>query len=75
MTYLIFQLQLVYSQIAGKLLELSQFSKVVTNDRSNYIPSSVLPFVSMLFEKLIYNQFYGYPGRNKFLFSKQPGLA
>ena len=44
------------------------------DDRSNYRPISVLPFVSRVFEKLIYNQLYDYLDRNKLLFSKQSGF-
>ena len=47
------------------------FKSGQTNDRSNYRPISVLPFVSRVFEKLIYNQLYDYLDRNKLLFSKQ----
>ena len=43
------------------------FKSGQTNDR----PISVLPFVSRVFEKLIYNQLYDYLDRNKLLFSKQ----
>ena len=32
------------------------------------------PFVSRVFEKLIYNQLYDYLDRNKLLFSKQSGF-
>ena len=50
------------------------FKSGQTNDRSNYRPISVLPFVSRVFEKLIYNQLYDYLDRNKLLFSKQSGF-
>ena len=50
------------------------FKSGQTNDRSNYRPISVLPFVSRVFEKLIYNQLYDYLDRNKILFSKQSGF-
>ena len=39
-------------------------------DRSNYRPISVLPFLSTVFEKLIYNQLYDYLDKNRLLFSK-----
>ena len=38
---------------------------------SNYRPISVLPVISRLFEKLVYDQFYGYLNMNKLLFSQQ----
>ena len=44
------------------------------DDRSNYRPISVLPFISRLFEKLIYNQFYEYLDRNKSLYEHQSGF-
>ena len=50
------------------------FKSGPTNDRSNYRPISVLPFVSRVFEKLIYKQLYDYLDRNKLLFSKQSGF-
>ena len=31
-----------------------------TNDRSNYIPVSILPFLSKTFEKCLYDQIYAY---------------
>ena len=34
----------------------------------------MLPFVSRVFEKLIYNQLYDYLDGNKLLFSKQSGF-
>ena len=50
------------------------FKSGQTNDRSNYRTMSVLPFVSRVFEKLIYNQPYDYLDGNKLLFSKQSGF-
>ena len=47
------------------------FKSGQTDDRSKYRPISVLPFVSRVFEKLIYNQPYDYLDGNKLLFSKQ----
>ena len=43
------------------------------DDRSNYRPSSVLPVVSRLFEKLIYDQLYQYLDKHKYLVSHQSG--
>ena len=61
MKFLIFQSQLVHSQIAGKLQEWHR-------------PISVLPFLSRVFENLIYNQLYYYLDKNRLLFSKQSGF-
>ena len=47
------------------------FKSGQTDDRSNYRPNSVLPFVSRAFEKLIYNQLYDYLDGNKLPFSRQ----
>ena len=44
------------------------------NDRSNYRPISVLPFLSRVFKKLFYNQLYEYLDKNKHLFSHQSGF-
>ena len=44
------------------------------DDRSNYRPISVLPFISRLFEKLIFNQFYEYLDANKSLYEHQSGF-
>ena len=45
------------------------FESVQSNDRSNYRPISVLPFLSRVFEKLIYNQLCDYLDKNRLLFS------
>ena len=45
------------------------FNSGQSNDRSNYILISVLPFISRVFEKLIYNQLYDYLDINGLLFS------
>ena len=42
-----------------------------TEDRSNYIPISVLPVVSHLFEKTIFDQINAYFEDNKLVFSHQ----
>ena len=44
------------------------------DDRSNYRPISVLPVVSRLFEKLIYDQLYHYLDKNRYLGSHQSGF-
>ena len=41
------------------------------DENSNYRPISVLPVISRLFEKLVYNQLYGFLNMNKLLFSQQ----
>ena len=45
-----------------------------TDDRSNYRPISVLPVLSRIFEKLIFNQLIKYLDTNKHLFPKQSGF-
>ena len=42
-----------------------------TLERSNYRPISVLPVLSRLFEKLVYDQLYNYLISNEMLFSRQ----
>ena len=44
------------------------------SEKSNYRPISVLPVLSRLFEKLIYDQLYQYLERGGFLTSEQSGL-
>ena len=41
------------------------------DENSNYRPISVLPIISRLFEKLVYDQVYGFLNMNKLLFSQQ----
>ena len=43
-------------------------------DRSNYRPISVLPIISRLFEKIIFDQMYKYFVANKLFFSDQSGF-
>ena len=43
-------------------------------DRSNYRPISVLPVISRLFEKIIFDQMYKYFFANKLFFSDQSGF-
>ena len=50
------------------------FKSGSTEGRSNYRPISVLPVVSRLFEKLIYDQLYEYLDSNKHLFIDQYGF-
>ena len=45
-----------------------------TDDQSNYRPISVLPVVSRLFEKLVFDQMYSFLNDNKLLYSKQSGF-
>ena len=50
------------------------FKNGSTENRSNYRPISVLPVLSRLFEKLIYDQLYEYLDSNKHLFKDQYGF-
>ena len=50
------------------------FKNKARDDRSNYRPISVLPFITRLFEKLIFNQFYDYLDANKSLYEHQSGF-
>ena len=50
------------------------FKSGARDHRSNYRPISVLPFISRLFEKMIFNQFYGYLDANKSLYEHQSGF-
>ena len=50
------------------------FKSGAKDDRSNYRPISVLPFISRLFEKVIFNQFYEYLDANKSLYEHQSGF-
>ena len=50
------------------------FKSGSTEDRSNYRPISVVPVVSRLFEKLIYDQLYEYLDSNKHLIIDQYGF-
>ena len=45
-----------------------------SDERSNYRPISVLPVLSRLFEKLVYNQVYKYLDRHKSLYKHQSGF-
>ena len=46
------------------------FKRGQTDDQSNYRPISVVPVLSRIFEKLIFNQLYKYLDTNKHLFPK-----
>ena len=66
------------SLLAGKFPEDWKIARIAPifksgamDDRSNYRPISVLPFISRLFEKLIFNQFYEYMDANKSLYEHQ----
>ena len=50
------------------------FKKGSTQDKSNYRPISVLPVVSRLFEKLVFDQLYSHFNDNKLIFSDQSGF-
>ena len=50
------------------------FKNSAKNDRSNYRPIPILPFVARLFEKLIFNQLYMYLDANKLLYEHQSGF-
>ena len=50
------------------------FKKSVKSDLNNYRPISVIPAVSMVFEKIVYDQLYQYLNDNKLLSSCQSGF-
>ena len=69
------------SLFAGKFPDCSKIARVVPifksgqrDDRSNYRPISVLLFISRLFEKLLYDQFYDYLNTNKLIYRRQSGF-
>ena len=47
------------------------FKEGPSDERSNYVPISVLPAVSRLFEKLVYDQLYRYIDENKLISLQQ----
>ena len=47
------------------------FKKGIKSDPNNYRPISVIPIVSKVFEKIVYNQLYHYLNESKLLFSCQ----
>ena len=51
------------------------FKKSVKSDLNNYRPISVIPVVSKVFEKIIYDQLYQYLNNNKLLSSCQSGFC
>ena len=50
------------------------FKKGVKSDLNNYCPISVIPVVSKVFEKIVYDQLYQYLNDNKLLSSCQSGF-
>ena len=50
------------------------FKKGVKSDLNNYRPISVIPAVSKVFEKIVYDQLYQYLNDNKLLSSCQSGF-
>ena len=69
------------SLFAGKFPENRKIARIAPifksgakDDRSNYRPITVLLFISRLFEKLIFNQFYEYLDANKSLYEHQSGF-
>ena len=50
------------------------FKSGQSNDRSKYRPISVLPFLSRVFEKLVFNQLYEYLDKNKLIHYRQSGF-
>ena len=50
------------------------FKSGQSDDRSNYRPNSVLPFLARVFETLFFNQLYEYLDKNKLIYYKQSGF-
>ena len=50
------------------------FKSGQSDDRSNYRPILVLPFLTRIFEKLVFNQLYDYLDKNKLIYYKQSGF-
>ena len=50
------------------------FRDGVKADPNNYRPTSVLPVVSKLIERVVFNQFYGYLNENNLLTESQSGF-
>ena len=50
------------------------FKKGIKSDPNNYRPNSVIPIVSKVFEKIVYNLLYHYLNENKLLLSCQSGF-
>ena len=50
------------------------FKDGATDNKSNYRPISVLPVISRLFEKLIFDQLYDYLNRNQLIFLLQSAI-
>ena len=51
------------------------FESGQSDDRSNYRLILVLPFLSRVFEKLVFNQLYEYLDKNKLIHNKQSGFT
>ena len=50
------------------------FKKGIKSEPNNYRPISVIPIVSKVFQKIVYNQLYHYRNENKLLLSCQSGF-
>ena len=50
------------------------FKKGIKSDPNNYRPISVIPIISKVFERIVYNQLFHYLDDNKLLLSCQSGL-
>ena len=73
----IFNLSLVTGRFpdSWKIARVSPiFKGGMENDRTNYWPISVLPILSRLFEKLVYDQLQEYLDTNNLLYSEQSGF-
>ena len=59
---------------AWKRARVSPIFKDVRTDPNNYRPFSVLPVVSKLIERVVFNQLYEYLNNNNFLTESQSGF-
>ena len=50
------------------------FKKGIKSDRNNYRPISVIPIISKVFERIVYNQLFHYLDDNNLLLSCQSGF-
>ena len=50
------------------------FKKGIKSDPNNYRPISVIPIISKVFERIVYNQLFYYLDDNKLLLDCQSGL-
>ena len=69
------------SLVKGQFLNIWKMARIVpiyikgsSDERSKYSPISVLPVLSCLVEKLVYNQLYKYHDRHRFLYKHQSGF-